>query len=47
MSEEGRANDDNGFKYINNIGKDILNLRGKLVVHHSQVGFNGSIIEDQ
>ena len=44
----GNVSDQNCvFKHINNIGKDILNLRGKLVVHHSQNGFNRNDVEDR
>ena len=46
--EFGNVSDENRvFKHINNIGKDILNLRGKLVVHHSQNGFNRNDVENQ
>ena len=36
VSDEDRAIKDRDFKHNNNIGKDILTLRGKLVVGFSE-----------
>ena len=47
MSGKNNANKDRNLKYINNVGKDILNLKGKLMVHHSQNCLNRDDIEDQ
>ena len=33
LSDDGHANEDHSFRYINNIAKDILNLMCKLVMY--------------
>ena len=47
VGDEDSANEDRDFKNINNIGKDILNLKGKFVVNHSRNGLVGKDVEDQ
>ena len=47
LSNECRANKNHGFKNINDITKDILNLKGDLLMYHSQNCFNENDVKDQ
>ena len=43
MSDQGHANEDHSFKY----GKNILNVKGKLEVYHSQNELNENDVNNQ